>query len=117
MSNQIIADKWFVAFNSHDLEALLELYDENAVHYSPKLKIKQPETNGYIKGKEALRMWWKDAFERLPNLRYEPFRFTSEVDRIFMEYIRYVPGEDEMQVAEILEIREGKIVASKVYHG
>jgi hypothetical protein len=33
-----------------------------------------------------------------------------------MEYIRIVDGEDEMHVAEV-DIREDKIVASRVYHG
>jgi hypothetical protein len=33
-----------------------------------------------------------------------------------MEYIRIVDGEDEMHVAEVLDIREDKI-ASRVYHG
>jgi hypothetical protein len=28
-----------------------------------------------------------------------------------------VDGEDEMHVAEVLDIREDKIVASRVYHG
>ena len=48
-----IALKWFEAFNEHDLEKLLSLYDDNAEHFSPKLKVRQPETNGLIKGKDA----------------------------------------------------------------
>jgi hypothetical protein len=31
-----------------------------------------------------------------------------------MEYIRMVDGEDEMHVAEVLDIREDKIVASSI---
>jgi hypothetical protein len=34
-----------------------------------------------------------------------------------MEYIRKVDGEDDMLVAEILEVKNGLIVASRVYHG
>jgi hypothetical protein len=34
-----------------------------------------------------------------------------------MEYIRIVDQEDNMLVAEVLEIKEGFIVASRVYHG
>jgi len=64
--NKQIALKWFAAFNEHNLENLLSLYDDNAQHYSPKLKMRQPETKGFIKGKDALRSWWKDAFDRLP---------------------------------------------------
>ena len=31
-----IAYKWFEAFNNHNLEQLLSLYDDNAQHFSPK---------------------------------------------------------------------------------
>jgi hypothetical protein len=34
-----------------------------------------------------------------------------------MEYIRTVDGEDDMLVAEVLEVKENKIIASRVYHG
>ena len=111
-----IARQWFDAFNQHDLEKLLALYADDAQHYSPKLKLRQPETNGLITGKDALRSWWWDSFERLPSLRYEPNRFIADDERIFVEYTRYVDGEDSMTVGEVLEIRGGLIVASRVYH-
>lgn len=34
-----------------------------------------------------------------------------------MEYTRVVPGESDMAIAEVLEVEDGKIVASRVYHG
>lgn len=115
--NETIATKWFAAFNNHNLEDLLSLYDDNAAHYSPKLKIRQPDTNGYVNGKTALRNWWQDAFNRLPSLHYMPTSFTANNNRVFMEYIRQVDGEENMLVAEVLEIKEGLIIASRVYHG
>jgi ketosteroid isomerase-like protein len=116
-NNTAIAIKWFKAFNTHDLEALLSLYNDNAKHFSPKLKIRKPETNGFVQGKNALRGWWKDAFERLPTLNYTYTSLTADDDRVFMEYIRKVEGEEEMLVAEVLEIKDGLIAASRVYHG
>lgn len=116
-STKKIASEWMNAFNEHNLEKLLSLYDDNAAHYSPKLKIRYPETNGIVKGKEALRNWWKDAFERLPDLRYELTKLTACDERVFMEYIRKVNGEPDMLVAEVLEIKNNLIVASRVYHG
>lgn len=112
-----IAAQWFAAFNSHQLEALLALYDDNARHFSPKLKVRQPETQGWVSGKAALRAWWQDAFDRLPELHYEVLTLTADDKRVFMEYIRQVPGEPDMPVAEVLEIESGRIVASRVYHG
>jgi ketosteroid isomerase-like protein len=115
--NLDVARKWLKAFNEHHLENLLSLYDEDAVHFSPKLKIRHPETNGLIKGKDALRSWWKDAFDRLPQLHYQERTLTADDNRVFMEYIRQVPGEDDLNVAEVLEISNGLIIGSRVYHG
>lgn len=112
-----IATLWFKAFNEQDLENLLALYDDSAEHYSPKLKIKEPETDGLIKGKDALRTWWKDCFERLPTLRYQVDKLTADSEQVFMEYTRKVDGEGDLKVGEVLEIRDGKIVFSRVYHG
>ncbi len=118
ISNNItIAEKWFHAFNNKDLNSLLALYDDEAIHFSPKLKIRQPETEGLIKGKQALHDWWDDAFKRLPTLQYSPTTYTSNELRVFMEYIRKVDGEQDMLIAEVLEIKNGLIFASRVYHG
>lgn len=114
--NHTLALKWFAAFNEHNLESLLSLYDNNAQHYSPKLKLRQPETNGLIAGKQALHNWWQDAFDRLPNLHYEILHIVANDAMVFMEYIRQTPREPDMQIGEVLEIANEKIVASRVYH-
>lgn len=111
-----IALQWFAAFNSHDIEKLLDLYNDDAAHYSPKLKVHQPQTNGLINGKNALRNWWTDAFKRLPNLNYNVIKLTADDDQIFMEYIRQTPTEEDVRVGEVLVIKNGKIIESRVYY-
>ena len=108
---------WLEAFNTKQLERLLDLYDDNAEHYSPKLKLRMPETNGLVKGKSTMREWWQDAFDRLPTLHYKVKTITADTDRVFMEYTRTVQGEEDMDVAEVLVVKEGKIIFSRVYHG
>ena len=115
--NLSIAHKWFEAFNNHNLDQLLSLYDNDAEHFSPKLKIKKPETNGLVKGKQSLQDWWEKTFEELPTLFFKVTSLTANENRVFMEYIRTVQGESDMLVAEVLEIKEEKIVFSRVYHG
>lgn len=115
--NKTIALKWFEAFNQHDLEKLLSLYSDTAEHFSPKLKIRKPETQGSIKGKQALREWWQDAFDRLPTLNYEVIKLTADNEQVFMEYIRHVKKEEDLRVGEVLQIKNGLIVFSRVYHG
>ena len=114
--NYTIATCWLDAFNAHDLERLLALYDDDAVHYSPKLKLRHPETKGLMEGKAALRAWWRDALNRLPSLRYHLVTLTASDARVFMEYTRRVDGEPDIQVAEVLEIKDSLITVSRVYH-
>jgi limonene-1,2-epoxide hydrolase len=115
--NREIAIRWFSAFNAHQLDALLSLYDENAMHYSPKLKVSKPGTNGLIKGKAALSEWWSDSFRRLPTLHYKMQKLTADESQVFMEYTRHVENEADLRVGEVLEISGGRIVFSRVYHG
>jgi predicted SnoaL-like aldol condensation-catalyzing enzyme len=46
--------------------------------------MQHPESDGFVSGKEALRSWWKDAFERLPSLNYKVKSLTANGDRVFM---------------------------------
>jgi len=115
--NLQIAMFWIAAFNEKKLDQLIALYDNDAQHFSPKLKQKHPETNGLIIGKNALKNWWLEAFETLPTLHYKVTSLTANSDRIFMEYTRQVENEDDLAIAEVLHIKDGKIVASRVYHG
>ncbi len=112
--NTEITFKWFEAFNEHTIEKLLALYHPDADHYSPKLKIRHPETNGIIKGTEALRNWWCDAFNRLPDLNYEIISLGVDKDYVMMRYKRTVSGEEDMVVNEMLHIKDGLIISSAV---
>ena len=112
--NKQITQHWIRAFNEQNLQNLLALYHNDAEHYSPKLKIRQPESNGFIKGKPAMKAWWADAFERLPSLQYVLINLIVDDKQVFMEYLRKVDGEAEMMVGEVLEIEEGLIVKSRV---
>src|SRR3954470_20854651 len=97
-----IAESWLAAFNARDLDALLALYAEDAVHLSPKLRERNPETGGRVRGKAALSAWWGDAFQRLPHLRYEPVSLTADGERVWFEYRRVLPEQPELMVAEVL---------------
>ncbi len=115
--NLSIAHKWFEAFNNQNTDQLLSLYDDHAEHFSPRLKEKNPESTGILKGKKEMQTWWESAFEDLPTLQYKVTSLTANSDRVFMEYIRIVNGEKDLLVAEVLDIKEGMIIFSRVYLG
>jgi ketosteroid isomerase-like protein len=112
-----IARRWLDCFARQDLDGLLALYADDAVHTSPKIRVLHPETGGALRGKPALRAWWSGAFVRLPGLRYALRTVTADGDRAFIEYVRQVAGEPDLPVAEVFEVRAGVIVESRVYHG
>ena len=76
-----------------------------------------PKATSRTRRVRSLRSWWADAFKRLPSLRYKVTKLTADEEQVFMEYIRHVEGEEDLRVGEVLEIRDGLIVASRVYHG
>lgn len=55
--------------------------------------------------------------ERLPTLQYHLNKLTADSEQVFMEYNRRVDGEDDMEIGEVLEIKNGNIIFSRVYHG
>jgi len=112
-----LAERWLEAFNAHDVEALVALYAEDATHTSPKIRTLHPDTGGKLQGRAALAAWWKDSSARLPGLRYELTGITASDDRVFIEYIRHAPGQEPSPVAEVFDVRNGRICASRVYHG
>lgn len=116
-ANLSIARRWLACFEARDADALVALYAADARHTSPKIRALHPQTGGFLVGREALRQWWAEAFVRLPALRYLEQTLTASAERVFMEYLRQVPGEADLPVAEVLDVRQGQIVASRVYHG
>lgn len=116
-ANRAIAERWLDCFARRDLDGLLGLYAEHAVHTSPKIRARDPASGGVLRGKPAMRAWWQDSFERLPSMRYTPTAFTADDRRVVMEYVRHVDGEPDYPVAEALDIEGNRIVASRVFHG
>ena len=112
-----IARAWLAAFNAHDVDALVALYAEDAAHTSPKIRTLHPESDGKLVGRAALAAWWRAANARLPGLRYQATAIVADGERAIIEYVRHAPGEPPMPVAEAFDVRDGSIVASRVYHG
>ena len=116
-ANLALAHRWIAAFNAGDVAALVSLYAEHAEHTSPKLRARDPSTEGKVRGREALTAWWTSALEATPSLRYELLTATASDERVLIEYLRHADGQAVMAVAEAFDVRDGMIVASRVYHG
>ncbi len=65
------AGAWISAWNSHDLDRVLEHYEEDFIFTSPMINSVTGEPSGRLQGKSAVRAYWSQALSRLPNLHFE----------------------------------------------
>ncbi len=95
-----IGQEWIAAWNSHDLERVLALYDDVVEMTSAVVIALGINPEGRVVGKPQLRAYWSRALEKLPNLKFELFdlftspnsmvvRYRNERGAIMCEYLRF----------------------------
>jgi hypothetical protein len=68
---QAYAEQWVQAWNAHDIEAVLDDFNDDVVFTSPVAVRVVPESGGVVRGKAALRNYWTTALKTLPDLHFE----------------------------------------------
>jgi ketosteroid isomerase-like protein len=68
---QRFAADWIDAWNAHDLERILSHYAEDFEMSSPVIAQLMGEATGLLRGKAAIRDYWRKALDRNPALRFE----------------------------------------------
>jgi hypothetical protein len=91
-----VARRWLAASNAGDVDAMIDLYSEEAVHESPKVKRTMPGSDGKLVGKAAIRAWWVQSIGGVPGLSYELSALTSDGSRAVVEYVRRGPGQEAL---------------------
>jgi len=109
---------WDDALGKKDLEASLSLYADDASIESPLVQHLMKTKEGIVQGKERLRQFIALVFRSNPPQR-QRFRtgFFSDGRVIMWEYPRATPGEDQMELVEVMEIQNGLIQRHRVYWG
>lgn len=110
---------WMHAWNSGDLEGVLELYDENVATESPLLLKLGQGGSPRLEGKAALRDYFARALAAAKHpVHMTPVNLLVEGDVAILEYERESPEGSKSRkpaVAERFVIRNGKIVESRVF--
>ncbi len=109
---------WDEALGKKDLEASLSLYADDASIESPLVQHLMKTKQGIVQGKDNLRKFIALVFQTNPPQR-KHFRtgFFSD-DRVIMwEYPRATPQGDQMELVEVMEVRDGLIQRHRVYWG
>lgn len=82
------AERWYGAWNAHDLDAIMACYDPGIEHSSPFIKRYHGTDELSLKGKDAVRAYFGRALERNPTLRFEPLHVAVGLESVVLVYRR-----------------------------
>jgi len=112
-----VFDQWNQAWNRHDLDSVMALFDENVLFDN--------FTGGYVRGKEALRKAWGPWFEN-----HGEFHFTEEevfIDAVAQKVLYrwtlrwpsfekgYEGKTETRRGVDVVHFKDGKIVKKLTY--
>jgi ketosteroid isomerase-like protein len=67
-----LAERYYAAWNGHNLDAILALYAEDIEFSSPYIAALGFTPDGILHGKPLLRLYFEKAIERAPGLSFTP---------------------------------------------
>lgn len=118
MTPEALYQAWAKAFADRDLEAVLALYTPDATLESPLVNNLLGTERGVVEGREALRRFFGIILESTPPLknRHRANFFTD--GRVMMwEYPRVTPAGEQTDMAEVMELKDGRIHRHRIYWG
>jgi len=109
---------WDDALGNKDLEAALALYAPDASIESPLVQHLMQTDEGIVRDKDRLREFITRVFRTSPPQRRR-FKqgFFTDGRVITWEYPRQSPDGNQMDLVEVMEIKDGLIQSHRVYWG
>jgi ketosteroid isomerase-like protein len=109
---------WDEALGAKDLDAAMALYHPDATLESPLVCHLLGTAEGVVRGREDLRRFVEKVFANQPaKRRRHRAGFLTDGSRLTWEYPRESPEGDQMDLVEVMEIRDGLIAHHRVYWG
>jgi len=97
------AQDWVGAWNSHDLERILDHYDDDAVLTSP-VALRLLNGDGTVRGEAALREYFLRGLQMFPDLHFELIDVLWGIETIVVYYLNKVRGS---KTAEVMLLNPG----------
>ena len=111
--NTDFAQEWLMAWNSHDLNKIMEHYSENIDFVSPIIQQMEVNAEGKITNKNDLRDYFLKALQKYPDLHFELYHELKGSHSIVLFY-RSVNNSFS---AEYMELNnEGKVSKVRAHY-
>ncbi|KWO67682.1 nuclear transport factor 2 family protein [Burkholderia territorii] len=118
---QRIHQDWHAAVVARNLDALMSLYADDAVLETPLIVVALPNHgSGVLHGKAAIGAFFAAGLRNPENKLGRWYRtglFFSNGRRLIWEYPRETPEGDQVDLVEVMDLRDGLIAHHRVYWG
>jgi len=116
-----IHEDWHAAVVARDLGALMSLYADDAVLETPLVVATLPaHGSGVLHGKAAIGAFFTAGLRNPDNQLGRWYRtglFFSSGRQLACEYPRATPDGDQVDLVEVMDLRDGLIAHHRVYWG
>ena len=108
------ANKWIEAFNSHDIEVIFDLYDDDFIMESPYIQERMNIESGILKGKKELRSYWENSLALTPPLKFKLIGVFVGASSVTIHY----ESIGRKMVCETFKFnKQGKVISGCSQHG
>jgi ketosteroid isomerase-like protein len=107
-----LANHWAEAWNSHDLDAIMEHYDDDVELTSPVAAQLLGVPEGRVAGRAAVRAYFQRGLQAYPELRFE----LQDVLWGLNSLVLYYTNQKGTKTAEFMELFPAGQVARVVAH-
>jgi hypothetical protein len=115
-----IFHQWHERATARDPEGLLELYTPDATFESPLVPALLDQEDGIVRGHEDLlhfsRLWMQKRPDPLIRLQRSG-RYFTDGRFLVWEYPRNAPDGEQVDIAEVMELSDGRIAQHRVFWG
>lgn len=80
------AKDWIDSWNAHDMNRILSHYSEDFEMTSPLIVERLGKTDGVLKGKDAVREYWRPGLIQDPPLRFELIDVLAGIGQVTIYY-------------------------------
>lgn len=115
-----IYDQWHEYAKSGNVEPLLALYHQEGVLETPLIPVLLKTDSGILQGHEALRHFFEEGVKHRPNELVKWHRsgkYFTDGDTLIWEYPHLFPDGNQVDILEVMDLKNGKIRHHRVYWG
>jgi ketosteroid isomerase-like protein len=81
-----LATHWLEAWNNHDLDAIMTHYHDEVILVSPVAAQLLNDPTGTVRGKQALRAYFKRGLQAYPELTFELIDILWGLESVVLYY-------------------------------